>query len=90
MNKENQVREFVIDELLSIDVDANKLSDALNVDLDKMKKNEMNIMKVLLDKTTVEGGVSKAEVFREVIYKCNPQSIMEIFMLGAMTHDALE
>ena len=89
MNKETQVREFVIDELLSLNVNAECLSDAINVDLDKMKKNEINIMKVLLDKSTVEGGVTRAELFREVIYKCNPESIMEIFMLGAMTHDKL-
>ena len=90
MNKENELREFIVDELLNIDVDANKLSDALNINLDKLEENEMQIRRVFVEKIAQRGSASKAEFFREAIYKCNPKSIMEVFMLGAIAYDTLQ
>lgn len=90
MNKENELREFIVDELLNIDVDANKLSDALNINLDKLEEHEMQVRRVFVEKIAQQGSASKAEFFREAIYKCNPKSIMEVFMLGAIAYDTLQ
>ena len=90
MNKENQLREFIVDELLDINVEANKLSDALNVNLDKLQEHEMQIRRVFIEKIAQQGSASKAEFFREAIYRSNPKSIMEVFMLGAIAYDTLQ
>lgn len=90
MNKENQLREFIVDELLDIDANAQKLSEALNISLDKLQENEMQIRRVFVEKIAQQGSASKAEFFREAIYRCNPKSIMEVFMLGAIAYDTLQ